>query len=149
MTFVGLICWIHFTSKLHNKMNLPKMIVKTITSISAQTVRMCPIWDYERHMPDFASRHLCKIQTHLNWAIIIVYLPWYLTLTLILNTIDQQSGYFTNIAFWNPNSALTCASHKRSDACITDLLCHAHGMSNKQFVYDNRTVFVFLLTFCF
>ena len=62
-----------------------------------------------------------------------------LTQTLILDMISQHTQVYlclTNIAFLDPNSALICASRKRSDACVT-----AHGISDKQFVYADRAVF--------
>ena len=68
----------------------------------------------------------------------------YLTQTLILNVINQHSQVylcFTNIAFLDPNSGASCASHKREVVHVLVLLRRAHGMSDKQFVYANRAVF--------
>ena len=63
----------------------------------------------------------------------------YLIQTIILNMINQHSQvylFFTNIAFWDPNSAPICASRKCSGACVS-----ARVMSDKQFVYADRALF--------
>ena len=58
------------------------------------------------------------------------YLPTLDTSTLILTLINQHSQiylWFSNTAFWDPNSAPICTSRKRSGHV---LLSRAHGMSD-------------------
>ena len=87
-------------------------------------------------------RHLCRIRTHLNVAIITVYLPTSDTShKLILNMITQHSQvyYVSQILHFETQIALRFVPVASVTVHVS--LRRTLGMSDKQFLYADRVVF--------